>query len=86
MLEFLIKKVLSWLAGINAQTWEQAVRWVIDAETDLESLKTGAERKEWVATKIRAILPQIKNLALNILIELAVGFASKKGWVSTSIK
>lgn len=73
MTEFIIRRILSLIAGITADQWRAAVSWVqIAAEN--ATLKTGAERKASVERSFRAAWPLIQAFALNWLIETALAW------------
>lgn len=80
MKEWMIKTLLSWLAGITAGQWEAALEAVIVAGKRLRELP-GTERKQYVIDTLRLSWPDMGSRALNLLIELAVGFVTKKGYL-----
>lgn len=72
----LINTILRWLNGISAAQWQAALRVVLDlADTKL----TGEEKRE---AAIAALLDVVKGSKANFLIELAIQYAKKKGWLS----
>ena len=80
MKEWMIKTLLSWLAGITAGQWDAALEAVIVAGKRLRELP-GSERKQYVIDTLRLSWPDMGSRALNLLIELAVGFVTKKGYL-----
>ena len=80
MLMTLIRWVISALITVKlpAGTWDQIIKWVIDAE---QHSMTGLERKFWVEEQVKQYLPGICRWLMDALISLAVGYAGKKGWI-----
>lgn len=77
MKEYIIKFILGWLAGITADQWKQAVRYVQIANESLQG-KTSAEKRAWVEEKIKTYIGSIYPAAMNLLIELAVSWVKKQ--------
>jgi hypothetical protein len=76
MKEFLIKRLLAWLAGITAEQWSAALHWVGMAARDVV-LKDGANRKDAVIKMLKSLWPELQGWVLNLLIETAVAFQRK---------
>lgn len=74
MWEFLIKKLLGWLAGISPEQWISALSWVRHAAAELPK----EDRFKFVQAKLMNDWPAIKQSALNLLIEAAVSFTKKQ--------
>lgn len=78
--EWAIKTLLHWLAGVTVAQWEAALEAVVIAGKRLKEL-TGAERKQYVIDTLKLAWPDMGSRALNLLIELAVGWVTKKGYL-----
>lgn len=77
MLDFIIKRVLAWLAGITADQWTEALGWVVSVEQHLAT-KSGAEKKAAVVRQLKHQFPKLTGSALNLLIEAAVAYMAKR--------
>ena len=82
MKEWMIKHLLLWLAGLTAGQWDAALEAVRVAAIRLKDL-TGDERKRYVIDTLKLSWPNLRNGVLNLLIELAYSFASKKGYLKS---
>ena len=82
MSEWLIRRVLAMLAGITLAQWESALELVQSAARHLKD-KTGRDRKQYVIDTLRLTFTdaKLKAWALDALVGLAYGFATKKGLV-----
>lgn len=82
MIEWLIRRVLSTLAGITMGQWEAALELVQQAARHLKD-KTGSERKQYVVDSLKMAFSdaKLKAWALDVLVGLAYGFAVKKGFL-----
>jgi hypothetical protein len=82
VIEWLIRRVLSALAGITIAQWEAALELVQQAARYAKD-KTGAERKQYVIDSLKMAFTEakLKAWALDALVGLAYGFAQKKGYV-----
>ena len=82
MIEWLIRRVLSSLAGITIGQWEAALELVQQAARHLKD-KTGAERKQYVIDSLKLAFSdaKLKQWALDVLVGLAYGFAQRKGFL-----
>ena len=82
MIEWLIRRVLSVLAGITLSQWESALELVQMAARHLRD-KTGSERKQYVVDSLKTAFTDAKwkTWALDVLVGLAYGFAQKKGYI-----
>jgi hypothetical protein len=82
MRELIITSVLKWLAGITADQWKAAVDSVIQtAERFRGQDKDDAHRAAYWLTFAGDILRSLKPFKLNLLREVALAFARKKGLV-----
>ena len=73
----LIVKIISWLTGQSID-FDVIVNYVKEAE---DTLKTGRDKASWVAEQIVKILPTVATWIINLLIELAVAYCKKQGWI-----
>ena len=82
MSEWLIRRVLAMLAGITLAQWESALELVQSAARHLRD-KTGSDRKQYVIDTLKMTFTdaKLKAWALDALVGLAYGFATKKGLV-----
>ena len=82
MSEWLIRRVLAMLAGITLAQWESALELVQRAARQLKD-RTGSDRKQYVIDTLRLTFTdaKLKAWALDALVGLAYGFATKKGLV-----
>jgi hypothetical protein len=82
VIEWLIRRVLATLAGITLAQWESALELVQQAARHLKD-KTGSDRKQYVIDTLRLTFTdaKLKAWALDALVGLAYGFATKKGLV-----
>jgi hypothetical protein len=80
MKEWMIKTVLAWVAGITAGQWEAALETVLVAGRRLKEM-TGAEKRDYVVQTLRLSWPELKSTAANLLVEMAVGVARKRGYL-----
>lgn len=82
MSEWLIRRVLAMLAGITLAQWESALELVQRAARHLRD-KTGSDRKQYVIDTLKLTFTdaKLKTWALDALVGLAYGFATKKGLV-----
>jgi hypothetical protein len=76
MIKILIQKILGWLAGITAEQWQAALSFVMAAHRDTRG-RTGEEKRDWVLARLRLAYPDLGGSALNMLLELAVGWVKK---------
>ena len=76
--------ILRFLAGVNGSQWSQVLDWVKSAETDMQALTTGSQRKAWVMEQLRSIAPKLGQWALDMIVGLAAGYAGRKGWIHLS--
>lgn len=72
----IINTLLRWLNGISAAQWQAALKVVLELA---DSKLTGEEKRN---AAIAALLDVVKGSKANFLIELAIQFAKKKGWLS----
>lgn len=82
MTEWLIRRVLALVAGITIGQWEAALELVQQAARHLKD-KTGLERKQYVIDSLKMAFTEakLKAWALDVLVGLAFGFATKKGYL-----
>jgi hypothetical protein len=73
----LIVKIIGWLTGKDID-FDVILTFVKEAE---DTLKTGRDKASWVADQIIKILPTVATWIINLLIELAVAYAKKQGWI-----
>jgi hypothetical protein len=45
------------------------------------TFRSGREKASWVGDQIIKILPTVATWVINLLIELAVAYAKKQGWI-----
>ena len=76
--------ILRFLAGVNGSQWSQVLDWVKSAETDMQALTTGSQRKAWVMEQLRSIAPKLGPWALDLIVGLAAGYAGRRGWIHLS--
>lgn len=76
MKEFLIKTILSWLAGITAEQWKAAVARVIAIAQIATS--DSANKQARFAIFMRDFSRDTPDWAVNLLRETAVAYARKK--------
>lgn len=76
--------ILRFLAGVNGETWGRVLDWVKTAETDMDALTNGAQRKSWVIDQLQTAAPHLGQWALDLLVGLAAGYAGKRGWIHLS--
>lgn len=79
MKEFLIKTVLSWLAGITADQWKSAVQRVIAIAQIPEADRTMKQAR--FAMFMQEVARDMPVWVVNLLRETAVAFARKKGLI-----
>lgn len=72
-----IVKLVAWLTGQNID-FDVILTWVREAEN---TRTTGRDKASWVADQIIKILPTVATWIVNLLIELAVAYAKKQGWI-----
>ena len=77
LIRLLIAKVLAWLHGITRDQWLTALGFVHEAEVEFTGNDTGAQKKAWVVGKLQSLWTDLKPLAINLLVELAVSFIKK---------
>lgn len=75
MFDFVLKRVLAWLAGISPEQWISALSWVRHAATELPK----EDRRKFVEAKMLSLWPGLKHSVLNLLIEAAVSYVKKGG-------
>ena len=76
----LILKVISYLTGKNYDI-DLIIPFVREAEDTFKETKTGKQKAAWVAEQVIKILPTVATWIINLLIELAVAYAKKQGWI-----
>jgi len=76
-MNWLINQLLLWLKGISIEQWQLALTTVISlAKKDMTN------QQRWEAAKQALGLQDVLSDKANFLIELALQYAKKKGWVS----
>jgi hypothetical protein len=83
MKTYLVKLVLSLLAGITEEQWKKALELV---RSLFDSPKSGEEKHEATLLKLKSLWPQFRSWALNLLIEAAVAFVMKEKKVEPKTK
>ena len=82
MLDFIYKKVflsvLNWFCTLSAGGFDQVIEWIKEAET---AFQDGTTRAAWVKEQIKKELLITSPFVLNLLTEVALAFAKKKGWI-----
>ena len=76
----LILKVISWLTGKDYDI-DLIIPLVREAEDTFQETKTGKQKAAWVADQVIKILPTVATWIVNLLIELAVAYCKKQGWI-----
>lgn len=76
--EKLFMTVLSWLTGMGSDGFSKIIEWIRRAE---ETFKNGADRAAWVKEQIMNVLKISTPFVMNLLVEMGVAFAKKKGWI-----
>lgn len=80
MKEFFIKTILSWLAGLTADQWKFAVNKVVTIASDKNL--PGKEKAAWFNQAFQSFAgSDIASWAINLIRELAVAFARRKGLI-----
>ncbi len=72
-----IVRLIAWLTGQNID-FDVILTYVKEAEM---TKATGRDKASFVAEQIIKILPTIATWIINLLIELAVAYAKKQGWI-----
>lgn len=67
------------IAGISKDEWYQVVDAVVEAQQIEDA--SGEEKKSFVMETLKAIKVIASAWAVNIAVELAVGYAKKKGLI-----
>lgn len=70
--------VLSWLSGMGSDGFARVLAWVREAEATWDS---GADKAKFVKDQIRLVLRVTAPFLLNLITEMAVAYAKKKGWI-----
>lgn len=80
MKEFFIKTILSWLAGLTADQWKFAVNKVVMIASDKNL--PGKEKALWFNKAFQVFAgSDTASWAVNLIRELAVAFARRKGLI-----
>lgn len=79
ILRQIIVFIVKSLTKTTPAQWEDVLDLVIRAE-DMFAL--GAEKEAWVRAAMGKALPALARWAADLLFSTALGFASKKGWIS----
>ena len=74
---YFLRRVIMWLVGVKATDFDRIVEWVKNAEANL----TGDAKGEFVRKQIELFLPVLTGWVMNLMVEMALGFAIKKGWI-----
>ena len=69
---------LLWLTGMGSDGFAKVLSWVREAE---EILTSGADKAAWVKEQIMLVLKITTPFILNLITEMAVAYAKKKGWI-----
>lgn len=72
----LITTLMRWLSGISSTQWQAALKWVMELD---ESELPGLAKLQEVLARLSAI--GLSGSKANFLVELAVQYAKKKGWI-----
>lgn len=73
----LIVKIIEWLTGKTID-FDAILTYVKEAEGTFDR---GTDKASWVAEQIVKILPTVATWIINLLIELAVAYCKKQGWI-----
>ena len=79
MKELLIRSLLKWLAGITAEQWRAAIAAVVSVADVFDDDDSPALKKERWRELMERRLPGVAGWAMNLLREMAVAWAKKKG-------
>lgn len=79
MKEFLIKTILSWLAGITAEQWKSAVSRVVAIAQIPQADKQ--EKQVRFSVSMEKLWGEMKPWIINLLREMAVAYARRKGLI-----
>lgn len=69
---------LNWLSGMGSDGFARVLAWVREAEATWES---GADKAKFVKDQIMIVLKVTTPFLLNLITEMAVAYAKKKGWI-----
>ena len=75
----LIVKVIAYLTGQDIDL-DVLTPYVKEAENTFGG-KTGKEKAAWVAEQFIKILPTLATSIVNLLVEIAVAYCKKMGWI-----
>jgi hypothetical protein len=78
MIEFLVKRVLAYLAGVTPQQWAAATLWVLNASRQFKD-EPGATKREKVISILQKQFPEMKGGDLLTLTQTAWAWLTKTG-------
>jgi hypothetical protein len=76
MKELIIKRILSWLAGVTQQQWSSALLWVLNTARTYSN-ESGATKRERVLKVLKSQFPELSDGNLLTLIQIAWAWLSK---------
>lgn len=87
MIKFLIHRIIAWYAGLTKKDFSNAVALVSTAQDEFRVSQNpspeerdiaNAKKREYVFNALRKALPIVATWALNLLLEMAVGYLKKE--------
>lgn len=81
ILSKLFTAFVEYLTGQKQENFQKIVGWVLDAE---QRYNEGGLKAKWVREQIREVLKVTTPWIVNLLLELAVAYATKQGLINKS--
>jgi len=78
MKEFIIKRVLAWLAGVTAKQWAAALLWVLNTARQYRD-DSGATKRERVVSVLKKQFPEMDGGDILTLVQNAWAWLNKTG-------